>query len=54
MSDMLRDCSAGGDAYTFDLVDDATGVCHDDIFTYLQGRSRACRLLRARGPAAPR
>ncbi len=40
---------AGGDAYTFDIMNDQSSVAYPDIFTYLQGRV-AGLIINANGP----
>jgi hypothetical protein len=41
---------AGGDAYTFDLLDDALASAMPDIFTYLQGKVAGLQIVTGQGP----
>jgi hypothetical protein len=43
---------SGGDAYTFDLVDDPLGNSYPDIFTYLQGKVAGLQITMGGGPGA--
>ncbi len=40
----------GGDAYTFDLIDDALASSMPDIFTYLQGKVAGLQITPGQGP----
>jgi hypothetical protein len=41
---------AGGDAYTFDLIDDPIASAMPDIFTYLQGKVAGLQITNGQGP----
>ena len=41
---------AGGDAYTFDLLDDVFANAMPDIFTYLQGKVPGLQIITGQGP----